>query len=114
MATAYLLDPFEPARSGSMTPLQAEHFLPYAREIEREHPEHLSAMGLGAEEYAASMAAPGLTIDESVHAGLLSGAEGRFIKGIASRDDLRELGYSPAEIEGIFAEQQVRACASSR
>jgi hypothetical protein len=61
---------------------------------------------LTATEYAASMAGPGLTIEESVAKGLMSAAEGRFIHGHATRDDLIELGYPPEESEIILEEQK--------
>jgi len=88
-------------------------YLEHARQIERDHPEHLAALGMTAEEYARSMSGPSLTIDESVAAGWMSAAEGRFIMGQATFDDLLELGHPPDEAQAILLDQQVRACASS-
>jgi len=113
MATASPLDYAERDCAASSDELRAEHFLLYAQEVERGHPEHLSSLGMSAREYAAAMAAPGPTIDESVEAGLMTAEEGRFIQGQATRDDLVLLGYSPDEIRVILADQQARACASS-
>ncbi len=78
-------------------------FLAHARQIEGEHPEHLAALGMTAEEYARSMSGPSLTIEESVAAGWMSAAEGRFIQGRATRDDLLELGHPPDEAQAILA-----------
>jgi hypothetical protein len=88
-------------------------FLEHARQIERAHPEHLAALGMTAEEYARSMTGPSLTIEESVAAGWMSAAEGRFILGEATLDDLLELGHPLDEAQAILLDQQVRACASS-
>lgn len=93
--------------------VEAKHFLAYARSIEREHPEELAALGMTAEEYAAGMVEPGLTIDASIAAGLMSAAEGHYLQGCATREDLGELGYAPAQIEAILKEQRARACVSS-
>jgi uncharacterized protein YciI len=88
-------------------------YLEQARKIEREHPEHLAALGVTAEEYARTMAGPTLTIEESVAAGWMSAAEGRFILGHATLEDLRELGHTADEAHAILLDQQERACASS-
>jgi hypothetical protein len=93
--------------------IELPFFLDHARQIEREHPEHLAALGMTAEEYAHSMSGPSLTIEESVAAGWMSAAEARFIQGKASLDDLLELGHAPAEARTILLDQQVRACVSS-
>jgi hypothetical protein len=99
--------------AGPAWDVEQRHYLDYAREIERDHPEHLAALGMTAEEYARSMSGPSLTIEESVAAGWMSAAEGRFITGKASLDDLLELGHSPEEAREILADQQARACAPS-
>jgi hypothetical protein len=88
-------------------------FLELARQIEHEHPEHLTALGMTTEDYALSMSGPSLSIDESVAAGWMSAEEGRFIQGLATLDDLLELGHPPAEARAILLDQQARACASS-
>ena len=88
-------------------------FLEYARKIEREHPEHLAALGMSAEEYARSMCEPGLTIEESVAAGWISATEGRSILGQATLEDLLELGYTADEAQAILLDQQDQACAPS-
>lgn len=93
--------------------IELRAFLEHARTIEREHPEHLAALGMTAEEYAHCMMEPALSIDESVAAGWMSAAEGRLIEGRATLEDLLELGHSPAEARAILADQEDRACASS-
>jgi len=93
--------------------IESTSYLEHARNIEREHPEHLAALGVSAEEYARTLAGPTLTIDESVTAGWMSAAEGRFILGHATLEDLRELGHTPDEAQAILIDQQERACASS-
>ncbi len=93
--------------------VDAEHYLPYARTIEREHPEELAALGMTAEGYAAAVGEPGLTIEESIAAGFMSAEEGRYVQGRATREDLIELGYAAAQIEVILEDQRARACASS-
>jgi hypothetical protein len=121
MANAYLLDHAEPPRSGSTSSLRAEHFLPYALDIARQQPGYLASIGMDADAYAASLAQPGLTIEESVEAGEISAAEGRFLQGVATAEDLVELGYSAQDVAVILEEQEARAasrdpagaCASS-
>ncbi len=98
MATASPLHYPDAAPVPSSDGLGAEHFLPYAQKLEREHPEHLRAIGMTAEDYAAALAEPGLTLDESVAAGLMSAEEARFLLGEATREDLVLLGYSPEEM----------------
>jgi heme oxygenase len=93
--------------------IEFRHYVEHARAIERDHPEHLAALGMTAEQYAQSMSGPSLTIEESVAAGWMSAAEGRFIGGKASLEDLLELGHSPEEAREILADQQARACAPS-
>jgi hypothetical protein len=101
----------------SATPSFAGSAYPYlldeARRIEREHPAHLAALGMNAEQYARGMMGPSLTIDESIEAGWMSAAEGRYIQGCATLDDLLELGHSREEAHEILLDQQERACASS-
>jgi hypothetical protein len=93
--------------------IEYPYFLEYARRIDRERPGYLASMGMTAEEYAHEMCGPSLTIDESVAAGWMSPAEGRFIDGKATPEDLLELGYSDEEARAILVDQQERACASS-
>ncbi len=62
-------------------------FLAHAQQIEREHPEHLAALGVTAEEYAEGMTGPSLSVEDSVAAGWMSAAEGRFILGQATLAD---------------------------
>jgi hypothetical protein len=102
-------------RQGTDDRMRTEHafFLEHARQIEREHPEHLAVLGMTAEEYARSMSGPSLSIDESVAAGWMSAAEGRFIQGRATLDDLLELGHPSVEARAILLDQQARACVSS-
>ncbi len=88
-------------------------YLAYAQNIERDHPGYLASVGMSAEEYAREMAGPSMTIEESVAAGWMSAAEGRFIHGQATPADLVELGYSDEEARAILLNQQERACASS-
>jgi hypothetical protein len=88
-------------------------FLEHARQIEREHPEHLDALGMTTEQYARCMSGPSMSIDESVAAGWTSAAEARFIQGRATLDDLLELGHPPVEAHAILLDQQARACVSS-
>ncbi len=99
--------------SSPVDPATQAYFLEHARTLAREHPEHLAALGQTAEQYAQEMAEPGLTIEESVAAGWMSAAEGRFIQGNATAEDLIALGHSSAEVEEILLDQRVRACASS-
>jgi hypothetical protein len=93
--------------------VEQSFFLEHARSVAREHPEHLAALGMSAEEYARSMTGPSMTIDESVAAGWMSAAEGRFILGQSALEDLLELGHSPGEARAILLDQQERACAST-
>ena len=97
--------------------VEAGCFLDHVHELDRTNPGYLDALGTTPEAHAAGLLAPGLTIDESVAAGLLRAAEGRYIQGCATREDLVELGHSPEEIDTLLAEQledqQVSACASS-
>lgn len=83
----------------------------YAEHLRETQPEHFASLGGTVEEVAARFTEPGLTIDESVAAGHMSAAEGRYLQRCATREDLEELGCSLEEIEAILAEQQ--ACASS-
>ena len=78
----------------------------YAEQIERDHPEHLASLGMTGEQYAREMAQPGMTIEESVAAGWMSTAEGRFLLGQATLDDLLELGHSPDEARALLLDQQ--------
>jgi hypothetical protein len=94
-------------------PPRAEHYLPYVHGLEQEHPGYLASIGTTPEEYAVGMAEPALSIEASVAVGYMSPAEGRFLQGKATREDLIDLGYTPAEIEVLLAEQQARSCASS-
>lgn len=115
MATAYPLDlspapASERAAAGGRTielgRLVAEH-------LRATQPAEFAALGVTVEEYAREFAEPGLTIDESVAAGHMSAAEGRYIQFCATREDLIELGHTPEEIDEILEEQRARACASS-
>src|ERR1700722_11398348 len=105
--------PSQTSAQGGASRRDAEHYLPYARAIEREHPEELAALGMTAQGYAAAVGEPGLTIEESVAAGFMSAEEGRYVQGRATREDLIELGYAAAQIEVILEDQRARACASS-
>jgi hypothetical protein len=105
--------PANRARTEERAALEHPVFLDHARTLEREHPEHLAALGMTAEDYASGMLGPSLTVEESVAAGWMSGAEGRFILGRATRDDLLDLGHTPDEARAILLDQQERACASS-
>jgi heme oxygenase len=112
-----VIPPFAAAAASSDTDdraaIELDALLVYARTVEREHPEHLAALGMTAEEYARSMSEPALSIDESVAAGWMSAAEGRCIQGCATLDDLLELGHSEDEARAILADQEDRARASS-
>jgi hypothetical protein len=99
--------------SGERVAIEYPFFLEHARDLAREHPEHLAALEMSAEEYARSMTGPSMTIEESVAAGWMSAAEGRSIRGQATLADLLELGHSLDEARVILADQQERACASS-
>jgi hypothetical protein len=79
--------------------------LEHAQRIAREHPEHLAALGLTAEQYANELAQPGMSVEESVAAGWMSAAEGRFLLGQATLEDLLELGHSPDEARALLAQQ---------
>jgi hypothetical protein len=107
------LAPAQRPRPDERVAIEYPAFLDHARQIERDHPEHLAALGMTAEDYARSMTGPTLTIEESVAAGWMSAAEGRFILGQATLEDLRELGHGPDEAQAILLDQQERACASS-
>ena len=85
----------------------------YAEHLQATQPEHFASLGSTLEELAARFAEPGLTIDESVAAGHMSAAEGRYLQFCATREDLVELGHSPEEIDAILDEQRAHACASS-
>ena len=122
MATAYPTGFHAEARSASpasstraLSPeaLRPEHFEPYVRQIESEHPGYLASLGVTAAEYAAGMSEPGLTIEESIAAGLMSAMEGRFLQGCATAEDLAALGCSPEEIDLVLEQQRARVCASS-
>lgn len=90
------------------------YFLEYAKKVEREHPEYLEALGQTSEELARGMTEPGKTIPESVEAGWISAAEGRYLLEQATLDDLLELGHSPDAARAILEEQaREAACASS-
>lgn len=97
--------------------VEAGCFLDHVHELDRAIPGHLAALGTTAEAHAAALLEPGLTIGASVAAGLLPAAEGRYLQGCATREDLVELGHSAEEITAILAEQledeQASACASS-
>ncbi len=112
MATL-LLDPAAPARATCDDSFGPEHCLPYAHKLQHDCPEYLPSLGMTAEQYASSLAEPGLTIEEAVRAGHMTAAEGRYVQGCATRDDLTALGYAPGEIEGVLEDQRARACASS-
>jgi hypothetical protein len=99
--------------SSERAAIEYPYFLEYAQKIDRERPRYLASMGMTAEEYAREMCGPGLTIDESVAAGWMSAAEGRFIQGKATPQDLSELGYSDEEARVILVDQQERVGASS-
>jgi hypothetical protein len=88
-------------------------FLAHARALEREHPEHLAALGMTVEAYARSMSGPSLTIEESVAAGWMSAAEGRFILGRATLEDLVELGH-PADDQIPFHDPDAGSLGGSR
>lgn len=105
--------PNDPIGLDQRAALEYPFFLQHARELEREHPEHLAALGVTAEQYARSMTGPSLTIDESVAAGWMSAAEGRFIQGKATLEDLIDLGHAEHEARAILRDQQERACVSS-
>ncbi len=86
----------------------AEHLLPYAQQIANEHPGYFDLLGTTPVDYAANMAEPGRTLEESVAAGLMSAAEARFVAGSATREDLVDLGYAPVEIDAILEVTAVR------
>jgi hypothetical protein len=116
MATASPLDHLPaPAndRDGVSGGRTVEFGRAYAEHLEATAPEHLASLGITVEELAAELAAPGLTLAESVAAGHMSAAEARFIEFRATREDLIELGYGPLEIDAILDEQRAHACASS-
>lgn len=110
MATALPLPDAAPA-SGNR--LRNQAFELYAQALDREHPEHLRALGMSAEAYAEALSAPAQTLEEAVEAGLMSAEEARFIQGQATEEDLVRLGHSPEEVRAILEEQRARACASS-
>lgn len=85
----------------------------YAEHLLETQPEYFATLGVTVEDFAARFAAPGLTIDESVEAGGLSAAEGRYLQFRATREDLVVLGHAPEGIDAILAEQRDHACASS-
>jgi len=85
----------------------------YAEQLERDHPGTLASLGMTAEDYARQMASPGTSVATSVAAGWMSPAEGRFLQGEATLDDLLALGHPLDEARELLAEQRERACASS-
>ena len=115
LADVHSVDPMAALRPSAEERAALEYpvFLEHARALEREHPEHLAALGMTAEAYAHSMSGPSLTVEESVAAGWMSAAEGRFILGRATLEDLLELGHSADEARAILLDQQERACAPS-
>jgi hypothetical protein len=87
-------------------PRDAHARLAYADQIERDHPGYLAALGMTAEQYAHELAQPGMSVEESVAAGWMSAAEGRFLLGQATLDDLLELGHSLDEARAMLAQQR--------
>lgn len=85
----------------------------YAEHLQATQPEHFASLGTTREAFATQFAEPGLTIDESVAAGHMSAAEGRYLQFCATREDLIELGHSPEEIDSILEDQRSHVCASS-
>jgi hypothetical protein len=77
--------------------------------IEHDEPGTLATYGIS----DASLDEPGKTLEQAVEAGWIEAAEMRAIQGTASKEDLIQLGYTPAEIDEMLDEQRVRACASS-
>lgn len=115
MATASPFDSFSPPASDRAAVQGGRLQLgrAYAEHLLATQPEEFARLGVTVEQYATEFAESGLTIDESVAAGYMSAAEGRFIQFCATREDLIELGHTPEEIEEILEEQRQRACASS-
>ena len=77
--------------------------------IEHDEPGTLATYGIS----DASLAEPGKTLEQAVAAGWIEAAEMRSSQGNASKEDLIQLGYTPAEIAEMLDEQRVGACASS-
>jgi|HubBroStandDraft_6_1064221.scaffolds.fasta_scaffold914408_1 hypothetical protein len=88
-------------------------WLDHARMLEREHPEHLAALGMTPEEYARLAIEPAMSIEESVASGWMRPAEGRALLGRATFEDLLELRHTPEEAEAILRRQQESPCGSS-
>lgn len=89
----------EPAPEGGAS-------LRYAEQIERDHPGYLASLGMTVEQYAHELSQPGMSVEESVAAGWMSAAEGRFLRGQATLDDLLELGHSPEEARALLSQQR--------
>lgn len=84
--------------------------LPLASDVHaRKLAEHLvpSSGGRSAEEIAESLKAS-VSLQEAVERGWFTAAEQRQIEGRATRADLEQLGYPPAEIDEILEEQKGR------
>jgi len=89
-------------------------WLDHARMLEREHPEHLAALGLTPEAYARLAIEPAMSIEESVAAGWMDASEGRILLGCATLEDLLEWHYTPEEAAATLRRQkQESACGSS-
>lgn len=76
---------------------------------EKMSPGYLAAGGHTQE----NLCEPDLSLAEAVEQGMFSPAEYRQIQGIATAEDLAELGYDASEASEILETQRVRACASS-
>jgi hypothetical protein len=97
------------ANAGSTAPARPSASRAYAEFIERIDPGSLARAGIT----DADLDEPPMSLAQAVEAGEFTPAEARQIEGTATEADLAELGYSPAEVSEILAEQRDNACASS-
>lgn len=114
MATSAPLRSTGPATTARAS--RTEPFLAHARQLEREHPEHLASLDMTAEAYAAGMVEPRLSLEEAEQAGWIAPEERRLYEGRATLEDLLANGFSDEQARTILQEQeqeQARACASS-
>jgi hypothetical protein len=84
-----------------------------AEHLQATQPEYFISLDITVDEFAARFAEAGMTVDESVAAGEISAAEGRYLTFCATREDLAVLGHSLEEIEAILEDQRAQACVSS-
>ena len=66
--------------------------------LEHNEPGTLATYGIS----DASLEEPGKTLEQAVEGGWIEAAEMRSIQGNASKEDLIQLGYTPAEIDEML------------